>query len=297
MFYRDDFPAACIWPLAADGYRLVDDQIEPVSLDSWQPNAPLADPELFVSFVKLGARGRPSPTKCLRWVQSHGLLKRQDKDQGALIVKRHAAPRGPYEPEWWLAEPNAAFRAQQGRSPVVEESALNQAPVSLDDFRAEIHNARSALSLYELLRKEDLAGLRSRVNGAREREPHDVLSEVDKGLARIGDTAFEAPWTVGAIWRAALVLEDFVGRKVANVTLDFFTFPDKPVRAPAYSPVQSWSCPDLLSALYLQFYLWMVRAWPMRICANEPCSTPFPATRTDKIYCTDACRSAARDNR
>jgi hypothetical protein len=85
-----------------------------------------------------------------------------------------------------------------------------------------------------------------------------------------------------------MILEMFVKQKVASVRLDFCDSIDRPVKAPIYTPVQSWSCPDLLSAVYLQFYLWMIKAWPMRICANERCSTPFPATRTDKIYCIDA---------
>jgi hypothetical protein len=84
------------------------------------------------------------------------------------------------------------------------------------------------------------------------------------------------------VFRAALVLESFVKQKVANVELDFFDFTDKPIYAPVYVPVQSWSCPDLLSAVYLQFYLWMIRAWPVHICENKRCSTPFPATRTGK---------------
>jgi hypothetical protein len=64
-----------------------------------------------------------------------------------------------------------------------------------------------------------------------------------------------------------------------------------------YAPVQSWSCPDLLSAIYLQFYVWMTGAWSMRYCENRNCGLPFPATRTDKRYCTDTCRSAARNHR
>lgn len=177
---------------------------------------------------------------------------------------------------------------------------MNQAPMSLDVFRSEVKDARSALKLYEVLgrerlKEEDLVELRTLVYDAREKERRVVLSGVEQGLARIEDAALETPWTDTLVFRMALILEAFVKQKVAGVRLDFFAFTEKLAPAPVYAPVQSWNCPDLISAIYLQLYLWMTKAWPMRICANERCSTPFPATRTDKVYCTDACRSAARD--
>jgi hypothetical protein len=340
MFYRDDFPAACLWPRAAKGYRLKDEQIEPISLDDWLPNAPLSDPELFVSFAKLGSRGEPSENRCLRWVQKYGLLRRQKESEGWAIVRREPTGRGISDPDLRKAEARRLAYAEARRTllaeldelgaslddlsseqrkifdervakiasvgawykemnlePTVKRWTLNQAPISLDDFRAEVSNARSALGLYEVLRKGDVTELSTRVEATREKEAHVVLSEVDEGLARIGDEVLNTRWTDTLIFRAALVLESFVKQKVANVELDFFDFTDKPIYAPVYAPVQSWSCPDLLSAVYLQLYIWMIKAWPMRICANEPCSTPFPATRTDKRFCTDACRSAARNHR
>lgn len=60
---------------------------------------------------------------------------------------------------------------------------MDQAPISVDDFRAELSNACSALGLYEVLKKGDIAKLRTQVGAAREKEAHVVLSEVDKGLA------------------------------------------------------------------------------------------------------------------
>lgn len=340
MFYRDDFPAACLWPRAAKGYRLKDEQIEPISLNDWLPNAPLLDPELFLSFARLGSRGEPSANRCLRWVQKYGLLRRQDESEDSLIVKREPTGRGMSDPGLRKATARSLSYAEARRSllaeleemgasfddlsseqreefdarvrknasvgawyeeialePTVERWTLNQAPISLDEFRAEVSNARSALGLYEVLRKGDIAKLRTQVESAREKEAHVMLSGVDKGLARIGDEVLNTRWTDTLVFRAALVLESFVKQRVANVQLDFFDFIDKPIYAPVYAPVQSWSCPDLLSAIYLQFYLWMIKAWPVRICENKSCSTPFPATRTDKRYCTDACRSAARDHR
>lgn len=123
MFYRDDLPAACLWPVAAEGYRLEKrehdpvggwrekyKQIEPVNPDNWLPSAPLADPELLVSFVKLGASEQPSESKCLRWVQKHGLLKRLDEKHGPFIVEQQALPRGSHNTEWWLMDQDPAAR-------------------------------------------------------------------------------------------------------------------------------------------------------------------------------------------
>lgn len=313
MFYRDDFPAACLWPLAAEGYRLAKRErepvrgfrdkykrIEPVNPDSWVPRAPLADHELFASFVKLGASERPSESKCLRWVQKYGLLRRRDEMHDSLIIERVDAPPGSPPAEWWLTDQELAARETREARKFVERRSLNQEAVSLDDFRSEVQDARSALNLYGVLRSKDLndgnvAELKTLVNAARDKESHVQLSGVESGLARIGDAVLETSWTDTLVFRAALVLEAFVKQKVADVRLDFFAFTEKLAPAPVYAPVQSWTCPDLLSAIYLQFYLWMTKAWPMRICANERCSTPFPATRTDKIYCTGTCRSAARD--
>lgn len=299
MFHRDDFPAACLWPLAADGYRLKGDWIEPAGLDDWFPSAPLADTELFSSFVRLGARGQPSANQCLRWVRKHGLLKRRDKEHGPVIVKLLPAPPGAYPAEWWLVGQDVLAKDTRTDN-TVERRSLNQAPISLDDFRAEVGEARGALKLYEALRenrgeKGSASGLKLLVEAAREQKSHVVLTGVDEGLARIGDEVLETPWTDTPAFCAALILEGFVKQKVSSVRLGFFGFTDRLAHGPLYAPVQSWICPDLLSAVYLQFYLWMVKAWPMRICANPPCSTPFPATRTDKLYCIDACRSAARD--
>ena len=55
----------------------------------------------------------------------------------------------------------------------------------------------------------------------------------------------------------------------------------------------SWSCSDLLGAIYLQFFLWVSGNKPVRICENERCRMPFPLTRKDKRFCSDACSAGA----
>ncbi len=58
--------------------------------------------------------------------------------------------------------------------------------------------------------------------------------------------------------------------------------------------VESYRCPDLLSALYLQFYL-MIRAnKPMGYCEHPNCRTPFLLTSKKRRFCCETCRSGAR---
>jgi hypothetical protein len=188
---------------------------------------------------------------------------------------------------------------EQELDPISQHLALNQAPITLEDFRAEVRNAYSTLTLYDSLRKRDNAQLRSRIRDAHEKEPRYPLSEVDKWLRyRISESMLESEQeSTNVRWYASWGLERFVKERVAKVQLAFSEIEPRPGYAPAYAPVQSWNCPDLLSAIYLQFYIWMTGAWPMRYCENRRCGLPFPATRTDKRYCTDTCRSAARNHR
>jgi len=266
MFARDDFHYACVWPLPKRGYRLGGGVIEPVGDSEWKPTSPLEDPDLFVSFARLGARGIPSEKRVLRWVNKYGLLKRQDERQGPFIVRRY----------------------------FVEKRTLNQAPASLAEFRAEVRDARGALELYDILKRRDADAMRAKISGFEGQLERHSLPRVYRSLVRTTGETFALDRTDRAIRKASWNLQEFVKQKVAPVRLDISGWGLEPVSDSSYAPVQSWECPDLLSAIYLQFYLWMVGAWPMRICANPRCSTPFAANRTDKEYCTDACRSAAR---
>ena len=62
----------------------------------------------------------------------------------------------------------------------------------------------------------------------------------------------------------------------------------------ASTVIESWYCPDLLTAMYLQFYLLIADRRPMRYC--NFCGVPFPY-RENKFYCNATCRSRARHQR
>jgi hypothetical protein len=67
------------------------------------------------------------------------------------------------------------------------------------------------------------------------------------------------------------------------------------VRPRVYYSDLSWSCPDLLSALYLQFALLRMGDRPKRICKN--CGTLFLLTRDDKYHCDETCYRTAYNYR
>ena len=56
----------------------------------------------------------------------------------------------------------------------------------------------------------------------------------------------------------------------------------------------SYKCPDLLSAIYLQFYLQVTKNKAPRFCENPSCGELFFPTKSNQRHCPgDACRSNA----
>lgn len=95
-------------------------------------------------------------------------------------------------------------------------------------------------------------------------------------------------------WMAEVKLEVFVSRKVDSVRPalaggGFWDSSDD-----SYRPKPSWGCPDLLSALYLQFYLLITNSLPIRRCKNPACRMPIQVTRKNRKFCNSTCRSNKR---
>ncbi len=256
-----------VWPVA-DRYRIEKGYIGVEELGSETVKRPLTDPELFSSFARLGARGEPTEKKILAWVEEHGLLKRED----------------------------------EGR-PRIYQARVNQAPMPVRKFKEEVRRANSAAHLHYALFQGGPEALKARISNLREGRSSPKarpLAEIDRWLVenwneeehRAGGGAANPSY-----W-AYVKLKALVGKRVSGVKLSFFdeeivfTGPPK-----GYRPKQAWSCPDLLSAIWLQLYFAMTGARPMKVCENPACRTPFPGTRTDKRFCTDTCRSNARHYR
>jgi hypothetical protein len=226
---------------------------------------PLTGSNLFLSFARLGARGAPSRASVLRWVKGHGLLRRRDENRDA-----------------WDS---------------LENGEINQAPMFLEDFRAEVLRALWLLNVYAEVRLRNTGALRARSSNPR--------SALDDRLARdFYDSIDEVGFTITAtskepeiIWLAFSTLAEVTEEMLAMVRL--VTEFGSPNEFDPASPRigQAWRCPDLLSAIYMQFFLLLTANKSMQRCENPACRMLFPATRKGKRYCNDTCRSNARYHR
>jgi hypothetical protein len=278
-----------LWPVAKS-YRILggviyadDPEPEPFSgLGTFD------DPDLFFSFARLGVRGEPSESSILRWVSEHGLLRRENE------------MRGPWS-----------------------GTEVEQAPITVADFRAEVLCARQLLTLYMNIREEDFEALKSKIYETAEKRhlssywPHTPPTDLEKCLSHYRDVAsnarkalgllhemspFDEPeWTSVERWDVFMALgalQEIVRDRLADVRLDFdHNWTGTQPLGSDYRIPRSWDCPDLLSAMYLQFYLLITDFEPVRRCQNPACGLPFPATRSNRIYCNATCRSNARHYR
>ncbi len=231
--------------------------------------APLKDPDLFFSFARLSARGKPSDSSILRWVRKHGLLRMSIDEDGK--PKRTSAKWG----------------------------ELDQAPMHVEELVAESLQAHSALNLHADLDKGNIESLRQRISKLREaRKSGESLSQMDETLVEDFGHVADGHFSNGNLpWMAEVKLAAFVMRKVERVKLGlwgngFWNSPDG-----SYKPVQSFRCPDLYSAMYLQFYLLIAEGLPMRRCENPSCRMPISLTRSNRRFCNPSCRSNMRHYR
>ena len=73
----------CLWYRARD-YRIFGETILPYDPGERGPRwvYPLTNPDLFLSFARLGGGGKPSRGQVLSWVRENGLLRREDYTEG-----------------------------------------------------------------------------------------------------------------------------------------------------------------------------------------------------------------------
>ncbi len=231
---------------------------------------PFQDPNLLLSFTRLVSRGRPSEESILNWVHEYGLFRRAEKGE-----------------------------AQDGEDEDRESiDEVDQVPVSLETFVLEALQARSALHLYADLSGGGIDALRERIATLRSKyERMEPLSALDTYF--VEEWGGEADNVGKADYRlfqlcATVELESLVTGKVKDVRPALWSDYALSPTSGRYRPMRSWECPDLISAMYLQLFLWMTEGLPMSRCAIPTCRTPFPATRRDKQVCSDSCRSNLR---
>ncbi len=275
----DEASHIMIWPVAPD-YYTKHGAIYPK--DGWQADqyASLTEPDLFLSFARLGAHGEPSEARVLKWVRKHGLLRRAD-----------------YEGL------HSSFLKRDVQLPVGNELItlkayeLNQAPMSVREFREEAREAHSYLTLLESIRSGDIKSLRSRISI----EQIDLLSEQGqqysmrcmaldgRPIPLVGAPPADATLTdEWVLLDATLCLEHAVESKIKDVRLGFAPNFGHPRPLSTFRPRLVAECPDLYSALYYQFARFIAdeRSWTNCVV----CGLPMSRTRSNRQTCSDACR-------
>jgi hypothetical protein len=234
---------------------------------------PFQKPDLFVSFARLAGKGKPSNERILGWVGRYGLLRKaQDEGQGK-------------------------DKKNKDRGLAIRE--LNQAPELVEDFVGEALQVRSVLDLYTDLNSGTIDDLRRRIGVLRNKRARGGrLSDLDAYFVESwGQEADRVgyPDSSSLGLMASVNLEASVMKKLENVHPSLYSDFGISSSFGSYKPTPTWECPDLISAIYLQLYLWIVEGLPMRRCAIPSCRTPFPMKRSDKQVCSDSCRSNLRN--
>jgi hypothetical protein len=278
--------APYIWAVA-NGYEVVDGQIKISKVGAHTRYDPLGgsleSSKLFNSFIKLrGSERRPSSDRglqkrILEWVHKYGLLKRQETYETPALFLREETNQ---KDEW-----------DRGKEPFV-----NQAPVSLEEFKEHVREARSAADLYLYFYRKDVAGLARWRDTLDEAERKDGdLDEVERcvllQLTPLGNTLSDNSIAMLAIW-----FDVFLSKKLSDVEVSMSTswyF----IKGEKYAPRRKYSYHDLISAIWLQFYLAITQGNEPRICRNSNCQAPFFPERADHVTCSDGCRSSSRPSR
>jgi hypothetical protein len=276
------FRGSLEWPPAPD-YIIWQGKIYPSpGRPQWRfpPPNPFARTDLFYSFARLGANGKPSESRIKEWVSQNGLLTRKDENLSGAAV--------------------------------LEDGTVNQRPISVEDFRSEVSRARGMLELYAEIRRQDISAIDARIAQPR--------SAVDKELAPYFSSDrswrhridFIEAHTGLALYPelglADKVLAEMVSQSVTHVRpratkgfeLPITAITDEEHRSHIlaahknYRLQQAWYYPDLRSAIYMQFYMLVTQNRPMRPCENPVCKMPFPVTKKNRRFCCPTCRSNAR---
>lgn len=273
-----------VWPVAA-GYRIAPGgMIDPepgckphMGVRSFPPPSPLKDPELYVSFANL-AHGRKARERIRDWVSKHGLLTRKDPSKGGDVL--------------------------------LEGGVVNQAPMQIDDFIAHAAKFYGLVRLYAEIGGGNAEAIISRISRRVSVVDERLASVVHRISGSVQSLEYEASYAKHRLlWTADQVLCDMVSEGLDDVRIrpvSGFAIPwetpseelaDIRLASPhPYVPTSSFTCPDLLSALYLQLFLVISRRKPVRRC--EGCGLPLPETaRTNKRHHGDTCRSNARHER
>lgn len=262
LFSTWDAIESCTWPVA-ERYVVYDGKIRPDSeAGGWKNhmlNPPLADPNLFLSFARLGHQGANlSENAILRWIGKRGLLQLKDPDVGYFDLENHR-------------------------------------PITLREFREEARRACETLTLLSDIRTENYDALRSRISYV----PNDIPNKSGEGRCEdVYVDGRPIPWIWMAEsehtdrdvrFEAMHGLEDLVASKLKGVNLDFDNSSGHPRPQDVYRPKLIVRIPDLQRAVWYQFACLMTDTRHTKFC--EVCEGPIFRPRKNQKTCSDACRT------
>lgn len=271
----------CLW-FRANDYRVFGGKIHPYHSGQRGPRwvYPLTNPDLFLSFTRLGGRGKPFEQQLLSWVRENGLLRRKDYEEGHY-------------------------------SDGTKDDEIDQEPMTLTEFRDEVTLANNALKLFMQLRGSDYEALRARISRQRihAEEPGKVsgyytgkrmetarASVLVDGIETPVDVLADEPLTDEFVheW-AADALEFLVEQKLTRMGMIFtrdMWHPRPTSTMLGEVPYRSRltpRCPDLETALWFQFASLIGDKRPLRECSE--CHETFVGPERAKT-CSDRCRQA-----
>jgi hypothetical protein len=269
-----------------------------VSYDARRTVKPLDYSDLFTSFAKLAAYGEPREAKIRRWVKRFGLPVRGSRPE---------------------------LEELEETMPVGTVPRYKLMSMEVHHFREEAKYAHDLLDLYLIIRGKEASAIRTMVRRMRSRvrSNYGESSRVDREflgqyrtnkhslLADSGDRryssfreAFPASKNPLGIEGTRARLREFVNAvtilsaqsALGDILTSLVSHVELRVGVQRGEGLtSSWYCPDLLSAIYLQFYLLVTKSKPIRFCESPACLQPFVPNNGKHIYCKDGCRSNARN--
>jgi hypothetical protein len=253
-------PSKC-WVEEGDGGQRV------IWTEHW-PNfivRPLEDPDFFLSFARLAALGEPREAKIIKWTMKYGLPTWEREDA-------------------WGRGPKKAF-------------------LSVESFNNQVNLAHLLLHFYTEIDHHNLVAIKARMTNPQTQPERELAAKLEYVFRPRGYRGYKAALAERFFWKKHEInlwnkneIDLFMCRGVLAGILTELV-PEVQLKQIAESPYSmhgSYHCPDLLSALYLQLYLLVLRGHSMRYCERDDCRTPFPRFGK-KRFCNSTCRSAARN--
>lgn len=235
----------------------------------WLAVKPFGDSELFTSFARLAAWGSPSEAKIASWVSQYGLPVRGVEIPAKPTMSEKQKARDMMSGPGWASWP-------------------------IEEIRKEAQYAHDLFDLYLAIRAGDTAAIKDRLDTPESRLDREFGKEFDNSTTK---------WLLFPLRSTPPQERDALTLAAAQGALgEIITVLVSEVRLRTGAPrqqglVPAWECPDLLSAMYLQFYFLVTRNKPIRYCESPACEQAFVASSQKKRFCNDTCRSNARHER